>query len=1153
MDRNYFIAFVLELRSKFPASEPSAPTSDGSWKTHALNLERQVAELQRKYEAEQIRATLLTGATGCLSLVEDIENTSRPGPDGGSFPPVTLTDAEGNVNPSEKSNAKKKKKKKDSQKEEPARPLNTVTSTFEISAESKLRLETVLEGLAEDLNILPTQRLSPGTLFSAFSTFIQICQSADSTCLETRSGRHPYLPNLHALQCQKTLLLSSAIRTLEAVARILEDILQLHINESDDHNESRSGKSMTSESNLPSSGAASSNLSARASNFHPKNRSTDFSRSIPTLNALNVLLCHLLSICAPILFPPHDISNWNSSSKNSDHSDLNGIKTSRDSTNGSQVYSSSEDQQEVSTCRHKPDTTRPSSQSTNFDNHLGSEKFLDALTLNIFSPMIHSIYPLCEGRLRDMFNPVATPRAESAKPPDDSDMTIDIRTEVLAFFKDALVTLASSVHNNSSFSPSVLDTETTLTDLTDYLSLLTTREVVRIYEPASSTAPSTSAYGQGLHSNNAPRNPTNQFKAMNTIHSKDPPSSNPNRVDPTASTERPTQHFAGTRAKNRVQKAVVFGPEVRDAKRSNQQHMQVDDKHIQYVVDNDDPALSHQRPCSYPRVHSAHSALDWQLHSDPLALSGADRNNSASGPNDELRVGVESSSPRDDRRRPDCTEDERHENPSVLSSTATEASPGQGLRRVQGLDTATKQDVSSEDSVRGQRTHSRGSVFDGTRPCGTNLASVYQRGSDIHRQGGRRDEREMQNQAQTRSNDNDNANLNQRNKFSGNNSDKNKTTRQKRDRNEDSDTRTTRIQRLAKKEAAWYLCAMLHVLIGTAEGREWREERTSGSREAFVQTETGGRIRETFGAEYDDGRPGNEIEDGIWKSSGTGGSRDIDGYDEYSIDGYGDGYGYAGYQDGFGKDEQDGRVVEDTMTSRRGFEKNVHSKSAFAHSDYQPVNEKERKGIRSRELEDVLDLEDSSSGNGVPDNQPQHVYTDATANSTRVRSRKEGGGLGGLNVPNAYEQNENKDPRSLLRKGMVDALLGLLGGGASATSFASSLNSTRTPHFSSNCSCSVSVSGNGVGCECGANVPGSSGSGDVGVGVGNEQLELELKLNTASAPSIPLRVVKANLILPRLAGPEIGMSASDMDPNVDTGIRADANVKTNTNTNVGED
>ena len=49
------LAYVLDLRAKFPSSLPSPPSDvEGSWRTYALDLEQQLATLQRKYEAEKI-------------------------------------------------------------------------------------------------------------------------------------------------------------------------------------------------------------------------------------------------------------------------------------------------------------------------------------------------------------------------------------------------------------------------------------------------------------------------------------------------------------------------------------------------------------------------------------------------------------------------------------------------------------------------------------------------------------------------------------------------------------------------------------------------------------------------------------------------------------------------------------------------------------------------------------------------------------------------------------------------------------------------------------------------------------------------------------------------------------------------------------------
>ncbi|KAJ7293946.1 hypothetical protein C8J57DRAFT_1553603 [Mycena rebaudengoi] len=55
-------AYALELRSLFSPSSPAAPTSDGSWKTHALALEKDLRTLKEKYETEQLKVLTVNSA-----------------------------------------------------------------------------------------------------------------------------------------------------------------------------------------------------------------------------------------------------------------------------------------------------------------------------------------------------------------------------------------------------------------------------------------------------------------------------------------------------------------------------------------------------------------------------------------------------------------------------------------------------------------------------------------------------------------------------------------------------------------------------------------------------------------------------------------------------------------------------------------------------------------------------------------------------------------------------------------------------------------------------------------------------------------------------------------------------------------------------------
>ncbi|KIY53761.1 hypothetical protein FISHEDRAFT_54961 [Fistulina hepatica ATCC 64428] len=61
--RSTVTAYALQLRSAFPASTPAAPTSDGSWKTHALALERGLKDLQAQLDEERTKNLVLTNTT----------------------------------------------------------------------------------------------------------------------------------------------------------------------------------------------------------------------------------------------------------------------------------------------------------------------------------------------------------------------------------------------------------------------------------------------------------------------------------------------------------------------------------------------------------------------------------------------------------------------------------------------------------------------------------------------------------------------------------------------------------------------------------------------------------------------------------------------------------------------------------------------------------------------------------------------------------------------------------------------------------------------------------------------------------------------------------------------------------------------------------
>ncbi|KAJ6519185.1 hypothetical protein C8R45DRAFT_1117292 [Mycena sanguinolenta] len=161
------VAYVLQLRAAFPPSTPTAPTADGSWKTHALALEKELASLKLKYEAEQIK-TLAT-------------------------PSASMSDAA----PSNSQSVKRKPKKKAI-----ARP---------VIAPSHVDLETVLESLRgePEFAALPTAT----SLFSSLSAFQELTSALRSSEVAVTAA-------------QRSLLLSITTRALTGLASVLHPILR---------------------------------------------------------------------------------------------------------------------------------------------------------------------------------------------------------------------------------------------------------------------------------------------------------------------------------------------------------------------------------------------------------------------------------------------------------------------------------------------------------------------------------------------------------------------------------------------------------------------------------------------------------------------------------------------------------------------------------------------------------------------------------------------------------------------------------------------------------------------------------------------------------------------------------------------------------------
>ncbi|KAF7340204.1 hypothetical protein MVEN_01939000 [Mycena venus] len=160
-------SYVLQLRSVFPPSTPAAPTKDGSWKTHALALEKDLAGLKEKYEAEQIKTLLAPAAPASDSA------------------------------PNNSQLVKRKPKKKAAEKR--------------LDVPPHADLETVLEDLHNrpDFASLPTS----DSLFSSFSAFQQFTSALSSSDVPVAAA-------------QRSLLLSTTIRALTSLANVLHPILR---------------------------------------------------------------------------------------------------------------------------------------------------------------------------------------------------------------------------------------------------------------------------------------------------------------------------------------------------------------------------------------------------------------------------------------------------------------------------------------------------------------------------------------------------------------------------------------------------------------------------------------------------------------------------------------------------------------------------------------------------------------------------------------------------------------------------------------------------------------------------------------------------------------------------------------------------------------
>ncbi|KAJ3921777.1 hypothetical protein F5877DRAFT_75926 [Lentinula edodes] len=266
---------VLELRSKFPPSVPHAPTTDGSWRTHALDLENEIKVLKERQEEEQIEyLARVNEATAALAAFQT--TSTGIGVQGSPEEPHLVQNSTllPNAEVSMKTAVPKKKGK---QKKSNVLDSNGVNTTKKSSAQApvpfksevqvpkkplRLDLQAIfkefqgcdsLEGRTLNSTPIPCTRTIEDSLFSSFSSFDRLVLAFTT---------HPTPLTVS----QKTLLLSSTIRTLHAVSRVLNSVISL-------------------------SSSPSGSLSTRKTN------------SMKTIQTLNILLTHLLSTSFKFLFP----------------------------------------------------------------------------------------------------------------------------------------------------------------------------------------------------------------------------------------------------------------------------------------------------------------------------------------------------------------------------------------------------------------------------------------------------------------------------------------------------------------------------------------------------------------------------------------------------------------------------------------------------------------------------------------------------------------------------------------------------------------------------------------------------------------------------------------------------------------------------------
>ncbi|KAE9397868.1 hypothetical protein BT96DRAFT_1020527 [Gymnopus androsaceus JB14] len=378
----------LASPSKFPPSGPSAPTADGSWRTHALSLEGELTLLREKYEAEQIKSISLARANELAAAAIPPEVTL-------SGEQVLEKDAsDASKNPTSKKKTKGKK-------------VNVVDTKAPAVPAPQLHAPARLDlkGIFKDLNLINDSTLKPRTgedhLFSSFSSFEQLAS---------------VLPTTPA-PAQKALLLSSTIRALEAVSRALNGVLASH---------------------------SSPSLTSVASH-----------RDIETLQTLNILLTHLLSVSFSFLFAE--------------------IPKARTDQKKQAKKAKKEE--------GKPEASNSAFSATDsVEFRLSFEKLLDTLTTLVLRPLLQAFVSSSETYLLSVFGPTPTNTAGKQRPV-SSDVSIpDVRPDILSLFRSAFFHVSQLVVHFEPPSDTQMSDNSYALGVREFLSLAAVRELLKLFE-----------------------------------------------------------------------------------------------------------------------------------------------------------------------------------------------------------------------------------------------------------------------------------------------------------------------------------------------------------------------------------------------------------------------------------------------------------------------------------------------------------------------------------------------------------------------------------------------------------------------------------------------------------------------------------------------